>query len=172
MRRTLAVVFLLSACSHKDQVQDTTPKAPTAPVAAQTPPAETTTAQATPAPTHSDSRPTTDPIYFEFNEALISAAGQGELRSLGDWMSSHPSATVLISGHADERGTVEYNLALGTQRAEAALEYLERLGVPKTRIKTISYGKQRPAVDGHDEASWAKNRRDELELQNSGQAER
>jgi peptidoglycan-associated lipoprotein len=79
-----------------------------------------------------------------------------------DWLLKHPPVEILIEGHCDERGTFEYNMALGEKRAEAALNYLVSLGVKPERIKIISYGKNRPLVKGMDEESYYQNRRDEF----------
>jgi len=75
-------------------------------------------------------------------------------------MAANKNVTVLIEGNCDERGTVEYNLALGEKRAQSAMKFLVDLGVDKARIKTISYGKEKPLEPGHNEEAWAKNRRD------------
>ena len=75
------------------------------------------------------------------------------------WLQNHRTARVTVEGHCDERGTVEYNLALGDQRAQAVVSYLVSLGVAADRLKAISYGKERPVDPGHDEAAWARNRR-------------
>ena len=75
------------------------------------------------------------------------------------WMKKHPDAEFLLEGHCDERGTREYNLALGDRRANATKDYLASLGVDPAKLKTISYGKERPFVEGHDESAWSKNRR-------------
>jgi peptidoglycan-associated lipoprotein len=74
-------------------------------------------------------------------------------------MKAHPEAEFLLEGHCDERGTREYNLALGDRRANATKDYLASLGVDPAKLKTISYGKERPFVEGHDESAWSKNRR-------------
>jgi peptidoglycan-associated lipoprotein len=81
-----------------------------------------------------------------------------------DYMGARATATVEIAGHTDERGTTEYNLALGERRANSAKELLMRLGVAGERINTISYGEERPAADGSEESSWRLNRRCELQL--------
>lgn len=163
--RLLLIPFLFTACSHANQVKETMPTtaAKPQPIAPepQTTPVVTTASKPTATPEVDPSR---QPIYFDFDESVLSASDQGILRQIGDWMLGHQAAALTISGHADERGTVEYNLALGDRRATTAAEYLRRLGIDPARLKTISYGKLRPAVEGHDEASWAKNRRDEFEL--------
>jgi peptidoglycan-associated lipoprotein len=100
-----------------------------------------------------------DTIHFSLNEYGIDPESEGILRSQAQWLSRYPGKAVTIEGHCDERGTREYNLALGERRANAAKNYLIGLGVQASRISTVSYGKERPIALGSDEASWAKNRR-------------
>lgn len=101
-------------------------------------------------------------VYFDFDRYTLSAEGQAVVdRSLSAIKSG---SQVRLEGHADERGTREYNLALGERRANAVAQYLEANGVAKSRIEIISYGKERPADAGHDESAWAKNRRVEIIL--------
>ncbi len=101
-------------------------------------------------------------LYFEFDSATLTADARATLQAVGDWMAKHKSARVTIEGHADERGTTEYNIALGQRRAQAIQEYLAHLGIDANRLATISYGEERPASDGDDESAWAQNRRGEL----------
>ena len=89
----------------------------------------------------------------------VDAEDQATLRSQAQWLARYPAVRVLVEGHADERGTRDYNLALGERRANAARNYLATLGVNPSRIEVISYGKERPAELGSTEAAWAKNRR-------------
>jgi peptidoglycan-associated lipoprotein len=103
-------------------------------------------------------------IYFDFDKSDISPEGRNNLKQKADWLLNHPSYTALISGHCDERGTNEYNLALGERRAFSAKKILKALGVSPDRIATISYGEERPADPGHNEAAWSKNRRDAFKL--------
>jgi peptidoglycan-associated lipoprotein len=100
-----------------------------------------------------------DRVYFDTDRFDIDAEDQATLRSQSEWLARYASVRVTIEGHADERGTREYNLALGERRANAAKNYLASLGVDAGRISTISYGKERPDALGSDEASWARNRR-------------
>jgi len=88
-----------------------------------------------------------------------------KLQAIADFLKAYPDAKLQIAGNCDERGTVEYNLALGERRAHAALSYLTGLGVEEGRLATISYGKEKPKVDGHDDASWLINRNDQFTLQ-------
>jgi peptidoglycan-associated lipoprotein len=100
-----------------------------------------------------------DRVFFAFDSSTLDSAARATLDRQAQWLAQHGSLTVTIEGHADERGTREYNLALGDRRAAAASGYLSSLGVSASRIRTISYGEERPADPGHDETAWAKNRR-------------
>lgn len=98
-------------------------------------------------------------IYFEFDKATLDSMSQDILSRKSDWMRDNPDVVVSIEGHCDERGTNEYNLALGEKRAESAKAFLVDLGIDAYRISTVSYGEERPADEGHNEEAWAKNRR-------------
>jgi len=100
-----------------------------------------------------------DRVFFGFNKFKLSAAARATLDKQSAWLKKHGSVTVVIEGHADERGTREYNLALGERRANSAKDYLVTLGVSPSRIKTISYGEERPVALGSSEKSWSQNRR-------------
>lgn len=103
-------------------------------------------------------------IYFNYDSAALSAEARETLDRNAAWLTRHPTVRVLIEGHCDERGTVEYNLALGEGRARAAQDYLSRLGVAADRMQIISYGKEFPVDPGHDESAWRRNRRGHLEI--------
>jgi peptidoglycan-associated lipoprotein len=98
-------------------------------------------------------------VYFPFDSYTITGESRETLKANTKWLKDNASATIQIEGHCDERGTTEYNLALGERRANAVKNYLVKAGIKKGRISTISYGAERPADPGHDEAAWAKNRR-------------
>ncbi len=100
-----------------------------------------------------------DRVFFAFDSSELSTESRTTLEKQAFWLRKYPQATVSIEGHADERGTREYNLALGERRAAAARDYLVSLGVDPSRLATISYGKERPAVLGSNEEAWAQNRR-------------
>jgi peptidoglycan-associated lipoprotein len=99
-----------------------------------------------------------DRIFFAFNSAEISPEAQQILQRQADWLRRYPNVTVTIGGHCDERGTREYNLALGERRANAAKNVLVAAGIPASRLATISYGKERPVVPGSTEDAYAQNR--------------
>ena len=98
-------------------------------------------------------------VYFSYDSAALDGNSQATLYRQAAFLNGNPSLTVTIEGHCNERGTREYNLALGERRAAAARDYLLAQGVDPARIKVISYGKERPAMAGSNEESWAKNRR-------------
>lgn len=98
-------------------------------------------------------------IYFDFDQATITDGARVTLEKHAAWLQTHREAYVLVEGHCDERGTVEYNLALGDKRAQVTRDYLVSLGVPAARLATTSLGKERPIDPGHDEGAWARNRR-------------
>ncbi len=98
-------------------------------------------------------------VYFEFDSAWLSDGAREALGFNANWMQRYPAARVLVEGHTDQRGSTAYNLALGERRAVAARDYMVSLGIPRDRLQTISYGKERPADPAVTEAAWAKNRR-------------
>jgi peptidoglycan-associated lipoprotein len=103
-----------------------------------------------------------DTIYFEFDQATLSDLAKETLVRNAEWLRSNGQVRVQVEGNADERGTPEYNLALGERRAEAVRGYLSSLGIDGSRLVTISYGEERPADSGHSEDSWSRNRRVEF----------
>ncbi|MCC6962840.1 MAG: peptidoglycan-associated lipoprotein Pal [candidate division Zixibacteria bacterium] len=155
----LMIALLAVGCGQKPKMED------------QTPPPVTDTG--TKPGTGEGETPSTPPvsgdqvlnyvtIYFDFDKYNLRDDAKNGLRQNFERMKANPQAKVLIEGHCDERGTVEYNLALGERRARSAMEYLASLGIPRDRMSIISYGKERPAVLGSSEDAWAKNRRAEF----------
>ena len=100
-----------------------------------------------------------DNVLFAYDSYELDEEARTVLGKQAEWLARYPAVRVTVEGHSDERGTREYNLALGDRRATAAKNFLAAQGVDTSRMTTISYGKERPAVEGSDEASWAKNRR-------------
>lgn len=100
-----------------------------------------------------------DRVFFVTDRSDLTSEARATLNRQSQWLKTYPSVTVTIEGHADERGTREYNLALGERRANSVKNYLIAQGVQAGRVKTISYGKERPAVAGSDDGAWAQNRR-------------
>jgi peptidoglycan-associated lipoprotein len=103
-------------------------------------------------------------VYFDFDSFVLTAPSRTALAKNADYLMKNSSGNIQIQGNCDERGSDEYNLALGEKRAKAAMNYLVTLGVPESRLSIISYGKEKPADPGHDEAAWAKNRRDDFAI--------
>lgn len=97
-------------------------------------------------------------VYFDLDQYRLDTEDQDILKRQAAWLASYPDIRILVAGNADERGTREYNLALGERRANAVKEYLVSLGVSASRVDTVSYGKERPVVAGSDDQSWALNR--------------
>ena len=101
-------------------------------------------------------------FYFDFDSSALHDSDLDALKAHAYYLSQHPAAHVQVNGHTDERGTREYNMALGERRAKAVAAFLTANGAKAAQLDVVSYGKEKPAVDGHDEAAWAKNRRVEL----------
>lgn len=103
-------------------------------------------------------------IYFDFDRSDMMASASTSMDNTADWLLKNPDVTIVIDGHCDERGTNEYNMALGERRAYSAKKYLVNKGIASGRLATVSYGEERPVDPGHTEAAWAKNRRDEFRI--------
>jgi peptidoglycan-associated lipoprotein len=99
-----------------------------------------------------------DRVFFQFNESNITPEGRATLEKQADWLKRYGNVTVTVEGHCDDRGTREYNLALGERRAAAVKRALAAMGVPGSRVQVISYGKERPVIVGDNEQAWAQNR--------------
>ena len=100
-----------------------------------------------------------DRVFFATNESVLTTASRDTLRKQAAWLRKNPDVSVVLEGHADERGTREYNLALGERRANSAKDYLMTYGISSNRISVISYGKERPVDSGSNPLAWSKNRR-------------
>jgi peptidoglycan-associated lipoprotein len=160
---SLLVVAALAACGSKKKDEATTPdRVVTKAVPGDAKPGAAAAARAD--GSAADAALRFGPIYFSYDGAALSEDARAELRRASEYLMLHPESTLVVAGHADERGTPEYNLALGQERARVAADYLRRLGIDESRVRALSYGEERPAVEGGDEAAWAKNRRAELEL--------
>lgn len=119
---------------------------------------------ATPPPAATSFAPET--VYFAFDDYTLNMDAQGSLQKMADQLKNSQGSVVQIEGHCDERGSIEYNLALGERRAQSVKNYLTQLGIDAARLSTISYGEEKPATDGHDETAWSKNRRAEFTISN------
>ena len=150
--------YLLAGCGGKkvEVIEEPPPPPPPAPVVEEPPPPPP------PPPPPEILRIALDRIHFDFDEYELTPEAIRVLTQSADRLLEHELFKVLIEGHCDERGTVEYNLALGENRASAARDFLTNYGVSTDRISTISYGKSRPLVTGVDEETWAMNRRSEF----------
>lgn len=162
----LAAAFGLTACSSKQKVlpPEAWQPAPEAPAAIDqagtVPAAEPVGSTALPGSQQALIEAAgTDTILFPFDSYGLDESARQTLGAQAGWLSSNANVRVSVEGHADERGTREYNLALGERRANAAKNFLQAQGVDASRLSIISYGKERPAVDGSNEEAWAKNRR-------------
>jgi peptidoglycan-associated lipoprotein len=109
-----------------------------------------------------------DRVFFDFDQYNLKGAARETLEKQAAWLKRYPGVEITIEGHCDERGTREYNLALGERRANAARDYLIALGVSPDRLRTISYGKERPVALAHTESAWAQNRRAVTTLSGAG----
>lgn len=101
-------------------------------------------------------------VYFDFDKSAIRADAYEALQAHAQYLANHQGSTIRIEGHADERGTREYNMALGERRAKAVVSFLTANGAGGAQLEVVSYGEEKPVADGHEEGSWAQNRRAEL----------
>ncbi len=101
-------------------------------------------------------------VYFEYDSSLLSPEGQAIAEAHANYLLSNPGVSLVLEGHADERGTREYNLALGEDRAKSVGQFMQAMGVQSGRVRTVSYGEERPVALGHDESAWSLNRRVEI----------
>jgi peptidoglycan-associated lipoprotein len=147
----LAALLLVAACSQTPTTGGGTAGAG----GAQTAPV---TSNVTPGSKEDFVQNVGDRVFFEFNESNITPEGRATLEKQADWLKRYQNVTVTVEGHCDDRGTREYNLALGNRRAAAVKRTLAALGVAGNRIAIISYGKERPVVVGDNEQAWAQNR--------------
>ena len=158
IRNLAAVALAVVACSHAQQPP---PPAPPQQVAEATPPPQAPA----PAPAEPPARAVVvEPasIYFDFDSSDLSPQARATLQTFSDQAQKRPDQNLRVEGNCDERGSREYNLALGQRRAEAAKTYLVNLGLAATRIAAVSNGEERPRAPGHDDAAWSENRRDDL----------
>ena len=153
----LSAVLVLGACTHKQEAVNTAP--PPAPPRAAPPPAAPVTSRIIPGSAEDFRVNVGDTVHFAFDQYNVEDNDKQILGRQAAWLAKYPSVRVTVEGHADERGTREYNLALGARRANAVKEYLVSQGVSTARVETVSYGKERPICTQSDEACWAQNRR-------------
>jgi len=152
------VLALAPGCSSRKKVSSEAQIEP--PPTESTPPSTTDNGAIPPPPAETTSeRLALEDAFFDFDDFSLRQDAKSALEKDGKYLEKNSATKVVIEGHCDERGSVEYNLALGEKRARAAKEYLVSYGIPGGRLTTISYGKERPFDSGHDESAWAKNRR-------------
>jgi peptidoglycan-associated lipoprotein len=153
----VAAIALLGACAEDKKVE--TQAATTA--MKPTPPMTTTvkTDSFVPGSETDFEKNVGDKVFFDFDKSALTADAKAQLAKWADFLKKYPTDQFTIEGHCDERGTQEYNLALGDKRANAVKDFLVAQGIPTSRLKTISYGKERPWIAESNEAAWAKNRR-------------
>jgi peptidoglycan-associated lipoprotein len=161
---TLAVAaMMLAGCAKKAPAPPPAPPASTQQTPVPTPQTTPTTETTTPATTSTNATVgDLKTVFFALDSYMLDDAAHAVLDANAKLLRESASLAVRIEGHCDERGTVEYNMSLGQKRAEAVRDYLVGAGVPADRLTTLSYGKERPLVDGHDEAAWSRNRRAEF----------
>jgi len=190
----LLVILLSPACrttKKKKPVVTPTDTSMTAPDISVTaaPPDQTIKVDTQPADFVQDTRPTSEELprdaealnryvadrrlvrdaFFGYNESALNADGQAAMQATAEWLRATPQYNILIEGHTDERGTGQYNLALGDRRANIAREYLSGLGINSARMRTVSYGEERPFEQGQNDAAWAQNRRAHIVVVGSNQ---
>ncbi len=177
----LAAVLVVAGCQPKAAPSATpapeTPKEPAKPAA----PAAETPKQVTeafpPAPVEKKEVPASmsieelnrsgvlKTVHFDYDSSTLSDEAREILQANAAWMKANPGRRVMVGGHCDERGTVQYNIALGDRRAKGVLDYLVGLGVDASRLRAVSFGKEKPLDEGHDEEAWKKNRRAEFTIE-------
>ena len=157
----IAGLVATAACSKKKEDLPPPPPPASTQAPAETPSAPTgaVTSSAVPGSAADFQQQAGDRVYFAYDSYELDEASRSTLGKQGQWLQRYGNVRITVEGHADERGTREYNLALGDRRANAVKNYLAAQGVSADRISTISYGKERPEVQGSDEESYAQNRR-------------
>ena len=160
-QRILAIVaatFLLAACETASQVSGDSASTSASNTASSSSASSASSSAADKTPAEKLAQ-VGDTVNFDFDSAELTVSARSTLNRQAAFLSLNPDLMIVIEGHADERGTREYNLALGDRRATAVRDYLVAKGINSARVRTVSYGKERPVVAGSDETAWAKNRR-------------
>ena len=160
-QRILAIVaatFLLAACETASQVSGDSASTSASNTASSSSASSASSSAAEKTPAEKLAQ-VGDTVNFDFDSAELTVSARSTLNRQAAFLSLNPDLMIVIEGHADERGTREYNLALGDRRATAVRDYLVAKGINSARVRTVSYGKERPAVEGSTEAAWEKNRR-------------
>jgi peptidoglycan-associated lipoprotein len=155
--------LLATACASNPEPEPTPAPAPAAPVATPPPPPQPAPLPATPTGPSAGSKAdfaakSTDRVYFDYDQYNLDAEDIRALQGQASWLKQYARARVQIEGNADERGTREYNIALGARRADSVASYLKSQGIDGSRVTTVSFGKDRPIDPGHEESAWSRNR--------------
>jgi peptidoglycan-associated lipoprotein len=160
----LVLLVALSGCSCMKGKPTTAAETVTAPpaVVEQAPSPEVMSAELAALLKEAQAEGALMPIYFDYDKSNLKSDARKNLDKTAAWLAKKPTVNIRIEGNCDERGTNEYNIALGDRRATSAKEYLVKLGVSADRLETVSLGKEKPLDPGHSEAAWAKNRRDDF----------
>ena len=153
----LSAALVLGACTHKQEAANTAP--PPAPPPAAAPAPAPVTSSIIPGSAEDFRVNVGDTVHFAFDQYSVEENDKAILSRQAAWLAKYPSVRVTVEGHCDERGTREYNLALGARRANAVKEFLVSQGVSTARVETVSYGKERPVCTQSDESCWTQNRR-------------
>ena len=175
----LASTAVAAGCGGKKPVEEPAPQPAPAPAPAPTPPPTDDSEQRAKAEQEKLARQKAEQIRavaadlaaminFEYDQAAVRSADEATLDRKAAVLQANPNVKLTVSGHADERGSDEYNLALGNRRAGAAKRYLQNKGIDGSRLDVVSYGEERPLNPGHDEAAYAQNRRDEFQVTAGG----
>ena len=159
MKQLLVVMLLLAACASKQKVDQPLPVSQAKPVVTQPEKAPATVTEAVAAMKQNFNR-----IFFPFDSVQLTPDSGRALSSNVEIMRAFPQLTVEVQGHCDDRGTTEYNLALGQRRAEAVVKYMTTAGVPRSRLSTVSFGEEHPLQRGTTETAWTQNRRAEFRI--------
>jgi peptidoglycan-associated lipoprotein len=168
MKTTLALLSIaaLAACASQSTPESEPAPAPAPSTSAKPATPQATTATAAPRGAATFSRAATMPqarsVYYEYDKSEIKADGVKTIDAHAQYLRDHPEVKVKVEGNADERGSAEYNLALGQRRADAVMKRMAILGVSSERIETVSFGKEKPKATGHDESAWSENRRSDI----------
>lgn len=160
----LALGLVINGCKKGTKLEPAVEKPPVAEKKVEQPPAPPEAPKPVEQPQVTKKEVTFQPIYFDFDKYNLRSDAVEGLNQNAKALMENPDTRIRIEGNCDERGTVEYNLALGEKRAMAGKDYLVKLGVSASRIDVISYGKEKPLDPGHNEAAWSKNRRDDFKV--------
>jgi len=166
MKTTFAsfAIAVLAGCASQSTPESSPAPAPAPSANASTPSVRSSSsASISGTPTRTSyAMPAARSVYYEFDKAEIKSEGVKTIEANAQYLRAHPEVKVKVEGNADERGSREYNLALGQRRADAVSKRMAILGIPTDRIEAVSFGKEKPKVTGHDESAWSENRRSDI----------